>query len=45
VIISADTDAAARLAGFVATVGVAIAAATVCFYAAKESFLKKEGRI
>ena len=29
-----------RFAGFVSTVGVALAAATVAFYAAKESFLK-----
>ena len=34
-----------RFAGFIATIGVAIAAATVAFYAAKESFLKQEGRI
>ena len=34
-----------RLAGFIATVGVAMAAATVAFYAAKESFLKRQGRI
>lgn len=34
-----------RLAGFIATIGVAIAAATVAFYAAKESSLKQEGRI
>jgi len=45
VIVSSDADAAARLAGFIATVGVGLAAATVGFYAAKESFLKKEGRI
>lgn len=45
VLISLDTDAAARVAGFIATVGVGLAAATVAFYAAKESFLKKEGRI
>ena len=45
VLISLDTDVAARLAGFIATVGVGLAAATVAFYAAKESFLKKEGRI
>jgi hypothetical protein len=32
-------------AGVIATVGVALAAATVAFYAAKESFLKGEGRI
>jgi hypothetical protein len=36
---------ALRVSGFVATVGVSIAAATISFYAAKESFLKKEGRI
>jgi hypothetical protein len=34
-----------RFAGFIATIGVAIAAATVAFYAAKESFLKQEGKI
>jgi hypothetical protein len=34
-----------RVAGFVATTGVAIAAATVAYYAAKESFLKQEGKI
>ncbi len=45
VIVSSSIDAAARLAGFVATVGVGMAAATVGFYAAKESFLKKQGRI
>jgi hypothetical protein len=45
VIISQDLGWAYRLSGFIATVGVAIAAATVGFYAAKESFLKKEGRI
>lgn len=44
-IISDDVDVAARLAGFIATIGVGIAAATVGFYAAKESFLKKQGRI
>jgi len=45
VIISGDFGGVFRLSGSVATVGVAIAAATVAFYAAKESFLKKEGRI
>jgi len=45
VIISEDIGVAARLSGFVATVGVATAAATVGFYAAKESFLKRQGRI
>ncbi len=39
------TAAPLRLSGFIATVGVGIAAATVGFYAAKESFLKKQGRI
>jgi hypothetical protein len=34
-----------RFAGFIATIGVAIAAGTVAFYAAKESFLKQEGKI
>lgn len=45
VILSDDGDLAARVAGFIATLGVGIAAATIAFYAAKESFLKKEGRI
>ena len=44
VLISADVGVAFRLSGFIATVGVAIAAATVAFYAAKESFLKKGAR-
>jgi hypothetical protein len=34
-----------RLAGFIATIGVALAAATVAFYAAREAGLKKLGRI
>lgn len=42
VVISNGGDALSGLAGFLATLGVAIAAATVSFYAAKESFLKKE---
>ena len=41
----AAVSGALRTSGFVATVGVSIAAATISFYAAKESFLKKEGRI
>jgi len=45
VLISSDIGVAFRLSGFIATVGVAIAAATIAFYAAKESFLKKQGRI
>jgi len=45
VILSEDVSVAVGLSGFVATLGVAIAAATVGFYAAKESFLKKDGRI
>jgi len=45
VVISQDLGLAYRFSGFVATVGVALAAATVAFYAAKESFLKKKGRI
>jgi hypothetical protein len=43
--ISEDLGFLFRFSNFIATVGVAIAAATVGFYAAKESFLKKEGRI
>lgn len=34
-----------RFGNFVTTLGVAVAAATVGFYAATESFLKKKGRI
>lgn len=45
VYVSSDVDAAARISDFIATVGVGIAAATIAFYAAKESFLKKEGKI
>lgn len=45
VLISSEGSAPLLLSAFVATVGVGIAAATVAFYAAKESFLKKEGRI
>lgn len=45
VLVAQDSEVLYRLAGFVATVGVAVAAATVAFYAAKESFLKREGRI
>jgi hypothetical protein len=44
-IISQSGQAVLRFGGFVATVGVGIAAATVAFYAAKESFLKPQGRI
>lgn len=40
-----DVSGALRAGGFVSTVGVVIAAATVAYYAARESFLKKEGRI
>jgi hypothetical protein len=32
-----------RLSGFISTVGVAIAAMTVAFWAARESFLKQQG--
>ena len=39
------SDGTLRAAGFVSTVGVAVGAATVAYYAARESFLKKEGRI
>lgn len=45
VVISTVGPVLLRLGGFVATVGVAIAAATVAFYAAKESFLKQRGQI
>lgn len=45
VIISGDIDGTLRASGFVSTVGVAFAAATVAYYAARESFLKKAGRI
>jgi len=45
VILSEDVSVSIGLSGFVATLGVAVAAATVGFYAAKESFLKKGGRI
>ena len=41
VILTGNGDALGKFAGFVATLGVALAAATVAFYAAKESFLKK----
>lgn len=44
-LISTSGSVPLRLSDFIATVGVGIAAATVAFYAAKESFLKKEGRI
>ncbi len=40
-----DTSGALRASGFISTVGVAVAAATVAYYAARESFLKTEGRI
>ncbi|MEO5678885.1 MAG: hypothetical protein ABIS47_04365 [Acidimicrobiales bacterium] len=45
VLISSEGSAPLLLSAFIATVGVGIAAGTVAFYAAKESFLKKEGRI
>ena len=45
VLVAQDTILLYRLAGFIATIGVAIAAATVGYYAARESFLKEEGRI
>lgn len=45
VLISSEGSAPLLLSAFIATVGVGIAAATIGFYAAKESFLKKEGRI
>lgn len=40
-----DESALFRFAEFLATMGVALAAATVCYYAAKESFLKERGEI
>jgi hypothetical protein len=45
VLLSEDVGAALRVSGFIATIGVAVAAATVGFYAARESFLKEEGKI
>ncbi len=45
VYISADVSVAVGFSRFLGAVGMAFAAATVAFYAAKESFLKKEGRI
>ncbi len=45
VLISSEGSAPLLLSTFVATIGEGIAAATVAFYAAKESFLKKERRI
>jgi len=45
VLISSEGSVLLLLSGFIATVGVGIAAATISFYAAKESFLKKQGRI
>ncbi len=45
VLISESGSGALRFGTFVATVGVALAAGTVGFYAATESFLKKKGRI
>ena len=45
VLISDEGSAALRIGSFVATVGMALAAATVSFYAATESFLKKRGEI
>jgi hypothetical protein len=45
VYVSDDVSVAIGVTRFLAALGVAIAAATLAFYAAKESFLKKEGRI
>ena len=45
VVISEDGSALLHFGAFIATVGVAIASATIGFYAAKESFLKQDGRI
>lgn len=39
VLLSAEGDVASRLANFVTTMGVAVAAATVAFYAARESLI------
>ncbi len=41
VVLAQEGDALGRIGGFVATLGVAIAAFTMAFYAAKESFLKE----
>ena len=41
VVISEKGSALLRFDGFVATIGVALAASTIAFYAASESFLKK----
>lgn len=40
-LIESGTAVLARGSGFLATLGVAVAAATIAFYAAKESFLKE----
>jgi hypothetical protein len=45
VLVSQDAIILYRLAGFLATIGVALAAATVAFYAYRESGLKELGRI
>jgi hypothetical protein len=43
VLISVSGSSALRLSGFISTVGVAIAAATIAFWAARESFMKQAG--
>jgi hypothetical protein len=45
VLVTLDSVVAFRLAGFLATTGVALAAATVAHYAAREAVLKPKGRI
>ena len=42
VLITISGSGALRLSGFISTVGVAIAAATIAFWAARESFMKQE---
>ncbi len=42
VILTGEGAALSRLGGFLATVGFAIAAATVSYYAARESFMKEK---
>ena len=41
VVLSESGSAVLRFDSFVATIGVALGAATIAFYAASESFLKK----
>lgn len=44
-LVSASGSVPLRVSDFIATVGVGLAAATLAFYAATESFLKKKGRV